>query len=97
MTWRATYGRPWTEDITAAFREELAGKVSLDGDLALENIITSKDGTRKVTYRLKNGGGIVESVIIPSNMPDGRTTVCVSSQLGRGLHSSPSQLNLSRF
>jgi 23S rRNA (adenine2503-C2)-methyltransferase len=35
-----------------------------------------------VTYRLKNGGGVVESVIIPSNTPDGRTTVCVSSQLG---------------
>ena len=35
-----------------------------------------------MTYRLKNGGGVVESVIIPSNTPDGRTTVCVSSQLG---------------
>ena len=33
-------------------------------------------------YRLKNGGGVVESVIIPSNVPNGRTTVCISSQLG---------------
>ena len=70
------------EDVAAAFREQLAGMVSLDGDLALEDIRTATDGTRKVTYRLKNGGGIVESVIIPSNTPDGRTTVCVSSQLG---------------
>ena len=27
-----------------------------EGDLALEDIRTAKDGTRKVTYRLKNGG-----------------------------------------
>lgn len=48
----------------------------------MEDVRTAKDGTRKVTYRLKNGGGVVESVIIPSNTPGGRTTVCVSSQLG---------------
>ena len=69
-------------DVAAAFRDKLARMATLEGDLALEDILVAGDGTKKVTYRLKNGGGIVESVIIPSNTPDGRTTVCVSSQLG---------------
>ena len=71
------------EDVSKTFRTRLGAIATLEGDLELESIKTATDGTRKVLYRLKNGGGVVESVIIPSNTgPDGRTTVCVSSQLG---------------
>lgn len=69
-------------DVSLAFRDKLARVASLEGDLEMTEVREAADGTRKVLYRLKNGGGVVESVIIPSNVPDGRTTVCVSSQLG---------------
>jgi len=69
-------------DVSAAFREKLASLATVDGDLEMRDVRTSADGTKKVTYALANGGGVVESVIIPSNVPGGRTTVCVSSQLG---------------
>lgn len=39
----------------------------------------ARDGTRKLSFRLLNGGGSVESVLIPSA---GRMTLCISSQLG---------------
>jgi 23S rRNA (adenine2503-C2)-methyltransferase len=71
------------EDVSQKFRDTLGSIATVEGDLEMESIKTATDGTRKVLYRLKNGGGVVESVIIPSNTgPDGRTTVCVSSQLG---------------
>jgi 23S rRNA (adenine2503-C2)-methyltransferase len=71
------------EDVSRKFRDTLGSIATVEGDLEMESIKTATDGTRKVLYRLKNGGGVVESVIIPSNTgPDGRTTVCVSSQLG---------------
>ena len=68
-------------DVSLAFRDKLARVASLEGD---PDDGGARGGGRhpKVLYRLKNGGGVVESVIIPSNVPDGRTTVCVSSQLG---------------
>ena len=65
-------------DVSAAFREKLASLATVDGDLEMRDVRTSADGTKKVTYALANGGGVVESVIIPSNVPGGRTTVCVS-------------------
>jgi 23S rRNA (adenine2503-C2)-methyltransferase len=65
------------------FRARLDEVASFDGDLVLDDVKLASDGTRKVTYKLQNeGGGVVESVIIPSLQEAGRTTVCVSSQLG---------------
>jgi len=70
-------------DVAKAFRDKIEGIATARGDLELVEIKEATDGTKKVLYRLKNGGGVVESVIIPSNTgPGGRTTVCVSSQLG---------------
>ena len=70
-------------DVSAAFRDKLARRATFDGDLELESVKLATDGTRKILYRLKNGGGVVESVLIPSETDGtGRTTVCVSSQLG---------------
>ena len=71
------------EDVSRSFRDTLGSIATVGGDLELDSIATARDGTRKVLYRLRNGGGVVESVIIPSNKGQGgRTTVCVSSQLG---------------
>ncbi|HQG13706.1 MAG: Dual-specificity RNA methyltransferase RlmN [bacterium ADurb.Bin270] len=40
----------------------------------------SSDGTRKLLCRAKSDGAIVECVLIPAG--DGRTTVCISTQVG---------------
>ena len=66
-------------DVSLAFRDKLARVAALEGDLEMMDVREAADGTQKVLYRLKNGGGVVESVIIPSNVPNGRTTVCISS------------------
>ncbi|KAJ4838158.1 hypothetical protein Tsubulata_046194 [Turnera subulata] len=47
--------------------------------LSLDHIRTASDGTRKILFRLDDGL-VVETVIIPCDR--GRTTVCVSSQVG---------------
>ncbi|PXF41479.1 Dual-specificity RNA methyltransferase RlmN [Gracilariopsis chorda] len=50
--------------------------------LGLNSIHQSKDGTRKLTFRL-DAGGVIETVLIPA---EGRTTLCVSSQWGCALN-----------
>ncbi len=77
-----------SSEISAKFRAKMHELASFGGDLTLDSINVAKDGTRKVTYALSDGG-IVESVIIPplpgeaeEDGKKGRTTVCVSSQLG---------------
>ena len=77
-----------SSEISAKFRAKMHELASFGGDLSLDSINVAKDGTRKVTYALSDGG-IVESVIIPplpgeaeEDGKKGRTTVCVSSQLG---------------
>ena len=84
-----------SETVSEKFREKIKGCASFSGDLKLDSINIAKDGTRKITYELMDGG-IVESVIIPplpeeedddddgnnNNKQRRRTTVCVSSQLG---------------
>ena len=40
---------------------------------------TSKDGTKKLAYRLSDGQ-LIESVLMPYS--DGRRTACISSQAG---------------
>ena len=53
-----------SSEISAKFRAKMHELASFGGDLTLDSINVAKDGTRKVTYALSDGG-IVESVIIP--------------------------------
>jgi len=46
--------------------------------LELESVRSSSDGTRKATLRARDGA-VVEAVLIPE---EGRTTLCVSTQVG---------------
>lgn len=68
-------------DLSKSFREQLSKSARID-TLGLENVHQSKDGTRKITFRLDTGGTI-ETVLIPA---EGRTTICVSSQWGCALN-----------
>jgi 23S rRNA (adenine2503-C2)-methyltransferase len=65
-------------DVNRPFREQLKQRVSISR-LAIEQRITSEDGTEKLLYRLDDGNAI-EGVLIPG--PGGRLTLCVSSQVG---------------
>jgi len=47
--------------------------------LTVKDILTASDGTRKILFSLEDGP-VIETVIIPCAR--GRTTVCVSSQVG---------------
>jgi len=72
-----------SEAFGAKFKARLLEKATMDGDLKIRDTRVATDGTRKVTYELVGeGGGTVESVLIPALKENGRTTVCVSSQLG---------------
>lgn len=62
------------------FRQKLGETARIDA-LAIDKVHRSKDGTRKIVFRL-DSGGVIESVLIPA---DGRTTLCVSSQWGCAL------------
>uniref|UniRef100_A0A7S1T9K8 Radical SAM core domain-containing protein n=1 Tax=Compsopogon caeruleus TaxID=31354 RepID=A0A7S1T9K8_9RHOD len=68
-------------DLAKSFREKL-GEVAQIDSISLGELHTSKDGTRKLTFRLESGGNI-ESVLIPA---EGRTTLCISSQHGCALN-----------
>ncbi|KAL6614852.1 hypothetical protein ACP70R_037122 [Stipagrostis hirtigluma subsp. patula] len=85
MLWKCLYGN----NIWAHCHDELAG---LNKDfrkmvtehaylkaLTVKDIITASDGTRKILFSLEDGP-VIETVIIPCAR--GRTTVCVSSQVG---------------
>lgn len=68
-------------DLSKSFRDKLSSSARID-TLALHSMHNSEDGTKKMTYRLDNGG-VIESVLIPA---EGRTTLCVSSQHGCALN-----------
>lgn len=85
MLWKRLYGN----NIWASCYEELEG---LNKDfkkmlgehadfkaLSPKNIHTASDGTRKILFTLEDGL-VIETVVIPCER--GRTTVCVSSQVG---------------
>jgi len=67
--------------VSAEFRTRLLGAATEDADLALTAVHAAADGTQKLVFRLGNGGGSVEAVVIPARN-GARTTLCVSSQLG---------------
>lgn len=58
-------------------RRRLADTGKVDA-IALDEVRTAADGTRKLLYRLESGA-IVESVLIPGS---DRATLCLSSQVG---------------
>ena len=68
-------------DLAKSFRSRLSAVARIDA-ISLDRLVTSEDGTRKMTFRL-DGGGVIETVLIPA---DGRTTICVSSQWGCALN-----------
>ncbi|CAM9426358.1 unnamed protein product [Pylaiella littoralis] len=65
-------------NIPKALRAKLA-KVATVGVLEVAAKQVSKDGTRKMAYRLSDGQ-VIESVLMPYS--DGRRTACISSQAG---------------
>jgi hypothetical protein len=64
-------------DLAKAFRAELEAVARIDC-ITIDKVHQSKDGTRKILFRLL-AGGVVESVLIPA---EGRSTLCFSSQRG---------------
>ncbi len=64
-------------DLSQNLRARLADHFSIDR-LTTEHIATSKDGTRKYVFRLKDGK-CIESVLIPER---DHFTLCISSQVG---------------
>ncbi|KAJ7529248.1 hypothetical protein O6H91_15G040100 [Diphasiastrum complanatum] len=85
MLWRWLYGRDkWVEsaDEIIGIKKDFKQLLQDTGDfgaLALQNIYVAKDGTRKILFGVEEGSTI-ETVVIPCDR--GRTTVCVSSQVG---------------
>jgi 23S rRNA (adenine2503-C2)-methyltransferase len=80
-------------NLSAAHREA-AARVATISSLALAEVQTSRDGTRKLRFTTHDGSSI-ESVLIPDGDRDGRdgapertlgsrgkTTICISSQVG---------------
>ncbi len=64
-------------DLSKPFRDQLSAGCTLTAP-ACELVDGSSDGTEKYLFRLQDGES-VESVMIPE---EGRTTLCVSSQVG---------------
>ncbi|KAG8366134.1 hypothetical protein BUALT_Bualt17G0044200 [Buddleja alternifolia] len=85
MLWKRLYGN----NIWAHYNEELQGlnkdfKRMLNEHaefkvLQLKDMRTASDGTKKILFTLEDGL-VVETVVIPCRR--GRTTVCISSQVG---------------
>ena len=65
-------------DLNRPFREQLRRQCRIS-QLAVEQLTTSNDGTKKLLYRMDDSNTI-EGVLIPG--PSGRLTLCVSSQVG---------------
>ncbi|XP_068637696.1 uncharacterized protein [Aristolochia californica] len=85
MLWKHLYGdKIWahsSEELSALnkdFRKLLSEVAELKA-LSVKDVLTSSDGTRKILFTLDDGL-LIETVVIPCGR--GRTTVCVSSQVG---------------
>ncbi|MGM0578285.1 MAG: 23S rRNA (adenine(2503)-C(2))-methyltransferase RlmN [Myxococcota bacterium] len=75
---RGARGFDGMTNLSKALRERLPEVAHLGG-LALDDVRTASDGTRKLLLRTADGHRI-ESVVIPMN--EGRLTQCLSSQVG---------------
>ncbi|XP_027346873.1 uncharacterized protein LOC113858414 [Abrus precatorius] len=85
MLWKRMYGNNiWAhhidelEGLNKDFKKMLNENAEFKA-LALQEIHTASDGTRKILFTLDDGL-VIETVVIPCDR--GRTTVCVSSQVG---------------
>lgn len=85
MLWKCLYGNnSWAHcyDELTGLKKELRKMISENAilkALSVKEILTASDGTRKILFTLKEGQ-VIETVVIPCGR--GRTTVCVSSQVG---------------
>ncbi|XP_059649020.1 uncharacterized protein LOC132294976 [Cornus florida] len=92
MLWKRLYGNNsdniWAhctdelEGLNKDFKKMLSERAEFRA-LSLKDIITASDGTKKILFTLEDGL-VIETVLIPC--PRGRTTVCVSSQVGCALN-----------
>ncbi|KAK3041791.1 hypothetical protein RJ639_000307 [Escallonia herrerae] len=85
MLWKRLYGNNiWAhssedlEGLNKDFKNMLSEHAEFKA-VSLKDIVTASDGTKKILFTLEDGL-VVETVVIPC--PSGRTTVCVSSQVG---------------
>ncbi|KAJ1284492.1 hypothetical protein BS78_03G208600 [Paspalum vaginatum] len=85
MLWKCLYGNNvWahSHDELAGLNKDFRKMITECADLKaliVKDILTASDGTRKILFSLEDGP-VIETVIIPCAR--GRTTVCVSSQVG---------------
>ncbi|KAL7091668.1 hypothetical protein ACP275_12G119200 [Erythranthe tilingii] len=85
MLWKRLYGNNiWAHDIEElqGLNKELKRMLGEHAEfrvLQLKDMLTASDGTKKILFTMEDGLTI-ETVVIPG--PRGRTTVCVSSQVG---------------
>lgn len=85
MLWKRLYGNNiWAqctdelEGLNKDFKKMLSDYAEFKA-LSLKEILTASDGTRKILFKLEDEM-VIETVVIPCDR--GRTTVCVSSQVG---------------
>ncbi|KAK4598100.1 hypothetical protein RGQ29_015554 [Quercus rubra] len=85
MLWKRLYGNDiWAhqidelEGLNKDFKKMLSENAEFKA-LSLKGILTASDGTKKILFTLEDGQ-VIETVVIPCDR--GRTTVCVSSQVG---------------
>ncbi|KAL4639104.1 hypothetical protein ACB092_03G194400 [Castanea dentata] len=85
MLWKRLYGNYiWAhhidelEGLNKDFKKMLSENAEFKA-LSLKEILTASDGTKKILFTLEDGQ-VIETVVIPCDR--GRTTVCVSSQVG---------------
>ncbi|CAN8241015.1 unnamed protein product [Cochlearia groenlandica] len=85
MLWKRLYkDNIWANDVDEleGLNKDLKKMISehaLFGALSLKDVRSASDGTRKILFALDDGL-VIETVVIPCER--GRTTVCVSSQVG---------------
>jgi 23S rRNA (adenine2503-C2)-methyltransferase len=77
---RGVYSFSDMTDLSKDLRRFLSERLAISR-LEIDQVQTSKDGSRKYLFRLKDGQHI-ESVLIPES---GYWTLCISSQLGCGM------------
>lgn len=89
MLWKCMYGNNiWAhhtdemEGLNKDFKKMLSENAYFKA-LAVKEIHTASDGTRKILF-ISDDGLVIETVVIPCDT--GRTTVCVSSQVGCAMH-----------
>ncbi|KAF3943466.1 hypothetical protein CMV_029982 [Castanea mollissima] len=85
MLWKRLYGNDiWAhhidelEGLNKDFKKMLSENAEFKA-FSLKEILTASDGTKKILFTLEDGQ-VIETVVIPCDR--GRTTVCVSSQVG---------------